>query len=373
MNRMIAPAALAALLWAMPVQAQTGIAQQADEAFARKDCKAAIPLYRQELSKGVPRARAQFRLGWCLNELKQHNEALPWLIAAAKADQSTPVFPQEVGYTYNRLGQYRPSIEWYRKALEIAPTDDAIMVSIAEGYYQLDEYEPAIEWFAKAVARKQQSGVTYQHYGYSLNHQQRYAEALPLLEKAVELSPKWSLAAMELAFSHEKLKHFDEAQTWYAKAAELDPKSALALTSIGGLWLDLKKDCPTAMTWYRKALAIEANERKANFGMGYCLNAQLLYSQAVPYLESAIRTDPKYAAAYIDLGYSHKQLGNLALAETNLQQGNRLNPRDANGRYYLAQVYVVRRDKPAAQRVLTELRAIRPDLADKLQAQVDGL
>ena len=59
-----------------------------------------------------------------------------------------------------------------------------------------------------------------------------------------------------------------------------------------------------AMTWYLKALEVKPKERKACFGLGYCLNSQQKYADAIPYLRTAIAEEATYTAAWVELGYS---------------------------------------------------------------------
>jgi tetratricopeptide (TPR) repeat protein len=354
-------------------QAPAGVAGQADAAFARKDCAAAIPLYRRELAAGPGRALAQFNLGWCLNDQAKHAEAVPYLEAAVRANPQASGFAQELGYAHSRLGNTDKAIAWLDKALQLNPANSSAMVTLGNIHHGKDQHEQAVTWYRKALAIKPQPAMAHYRLGFSLNALKRYGEAIPALDQALKLDPKFANTYLELGFANEKLKRADEAIAWYTKAMAIDPKSHVPLNGVAGVYRDVKKDCTAAMTWYRKALALNSRERKANFGMGYCLNSQNQFAQALPYLQTAISSEPAYTAAYVEQGYSQWKLGQYPAAEASLGKALKLDAKNANALYYLGLIYTERGDRAGAERMAQALRALNSANAGGLQAKIDAM
>src|SRR6185436_18594107 len=127
-----------------------------------------------------------------------------------------------------------------------------------------------------------------------------------------------------------------------------------------------------AKEWYGKTLAINSNERKANFGMGYCLNNQQKYYEAMPYLQKAIDNEKTYTAAYVELGYSQYMTNNFSSAITNFNKAMELNPANENSRYYATLLYLKQKNKAMAQKMVDELKSLNskyvPDLQNKVNA-----
>jgi tetratricopeptide (TPR) repeat protein len=71
---------------------------------------------------------------------------------------------------------------------------------------------------------------------------------------------------------------------------------------------------------YKKTLVINPKERKACFGMGYCLNRTEKYNEAIPYFKTAIEQESTYTAAYTELGYSYYMMSNNTDALINLNK-----------------------------------------------------
>ena len=128
-----------------------------------------------------------------------------------------------------------------------------------------------------------------------------------------------------------------------------------------------------AMTWYGKTLQLNSNERKGNYGMGYCLNSKGKYSEAIPYIRKAIAAEDTYTAAYIELGYSLYKTQSDNKTETQLLKALSLSPKNENAHYYIILLYVTQRNKPNAQKWLNSMRALNSKYVTELEAKVNAL
>lgn len=86
------------------------------------------------------------------------------------------------------------------------------------------------------------------------------------------------------------------------------------------MYRENKKDYTEAMNWYNKTLEIKPKERKACYGIGYCLNSKGKYSDAISYLKVSIEQELNYTAAYVELGYSYYKLDNYSEALVNFKK-----------------------------------------------------
>lgn len=191
--------------------------------------------------------------------------------------------------------------------------------------------------------------------------------------KSLEWRKNYTNTYLELGFAASRLKLAEEAIDYYNSAIQLDPKSHIPYNGIGEVYRDVKKDMDQAMSWYRKTLALNENERKANFGMGYCLNSKKLYTDAITYLRRAIASESTYTAAYVELGYSLFKTKNYTEARSNLLKAIELNPQNENAHYYLITMYVEQKDKVSAQKWLNALRALNSRHVAELEPKVSAL
>jgi tetratricopeptide (TPR) repeat protein len=153
----------------------------------------------------------------------------------------------------------------------------------------------------------------------------------------------------------------------------IDPKNHVCYNGIAEVYRDNKKDYAEAMSWYHKTLDVKTNERKACYGIGYCLNSTGKYAEAIPYLKTAVAEEPTYTAAFVELGYSHYRIDKNTEAIEYLNKALSLNPKNENARYYAVLVYVKQKNKTQAQKMVDELKNMSSKYVAELQKKVDAL
>lgn len=341
-----------------------------------KKSKEAIARFEQAISLKQDYYDAIYELGWCLNDNKNYTAALSALRKVRPAWSGTYKVHFELGYAFEKLSLYDSAIASYNRCLEINENNAGVHRQLGYIAYGKDDYAKALEHFRNFEARSKTEITDYLYWyrkGFCYNATKNYAEAVPTLEKSAQYKNDYINTHLELGFAKSRLRKDDEAIAHYNKAIELDPKSHIPYNGIGEVYRDYKKDIPQAMTWYQKALAINPNERKACFGMGYCLNSQGKYEDAISYLKKAISSEDTYTAAYVELGYSYYMTKRNDEAITNLNKAMSLNPANENSRYYLGLVYIDKKDKAKAQQMVDELKKLSSKNADKLQTKVNAM
>ena len=319
---------------------------------------------------------ALYELGWCQNDRKDYEGAM---ISLRKARLGWPAVPKvhfELGYAFEKLGKTDSAIKSYNTCLELKPDYSLALKQLGYIYYTADNITGAIEQFKKYEAAVKTPITDYLYWyrkGFCYNANKEYATAKMALQKALEFKTDYTNTYLELGFASTRLKQDEESIGYYMKAIELDPKSHVPYNGIAEVYRDNKKDMNMAMTWYQKALDIKPNERKAHFGMGYCLNSQNKYDEAIPHLRKAIENESTYTAAYVELGYSLYKKGRDSEAIENLNKALSLNPKNENSRYYATLIYVKQNNKAMAQKMVDELKAISSKYVAELQKKVDAL
>ncbi|HEX2629052.1 MAG TPA: tetratricopeptide repeat protein, partial [Chitinophagaceae bacterium] len=209
--------------------------------------------------------------------------------------------------------------------------------------------------------------------GFCYNTMKNYTDAVASLEKSLMYKTDYINTYLELGYAKSRMRQDDDAIANYKKAIELDPKSHIGYNGIGEVYRDYKKDINEAMNWYKKSLEINPTERKASFGMGYCLNSQGKYSDAIGYLKTAIEKEPTYTAAFVEIGYAYYMTDRGEDAITNLNKALSLNSANENARYYLTLVYIGKKNKVMAQQMVDELKKLSSKHVAKLQPKVDAM
>lgn len=336
----------------------------------------AIAKFKQAVALKPGYTEAYYDMGWCQNDTKDYTGAIASLRKARTVWTSIPKVHFELGYAFEKLNQFDSAIQSYNKCLFYKADYSLAFKQLGIIAYTKEDYTTALSYFEKYEAAATTPVTDYLHWyrkGFMNNAQKNYDAAKIALLRSLQNKNDYANTYLELGFAANKLKQADEAIDYFNKAMVLDPKSHVAYNGIGEVYRDVKKDMDKSIEWYKKSLAVKKDERKACFGLGYCYNSKGMYSEAIPYLKTAILQENTYTAAYVELGYSYYMTNNSALGETNLKKALELNDKNENARYYLGLIYISQKNKAKAQQMVDELKALNSKNAASLQEKVNKM
>lgn len=363
---------------ALPVSAQdaTTLYKEGLELKKQQKSAEAWKKFRDAVALKPDYTEARYELGWCLNDIKDYNAAIDNLRKVREVWPSVPKVFFELGYAFDKTKQADSAIQAYQKCLQLKPDYSGANKNLGNLYYDKNDNDRALYYFRRYEQASKDTIKDYLFYyrnGYLFNARKKYDSALLYLNKSLLYKTDYLNTWLEMGFANTRLKNNEEAIANFTKAMELDSKSHIPTNGIAEVYRDNKKDMNEAMNWYRKTLAINPTERKACYGMGYCLNSQQKYSEAIPYLRTAIEKEPTYSAAFVELGYSLYKTGSYTEAEEKLLKAISLNPSNENARYYLVLLYITQKNKTKAQQVVDQLRNLSSKYTDELQKKVNGI
>lgn len=319
---------------------------------------------------------ARYEWAWCQNDLKDYEGAIVNLKKVRAVWYNIPKVYFELGFSFEKTGKQDSAIAAYNKCLELKPDYSLAHKQLGGISYNKDLYPMALEQYKKYEQYAKDSIRDYLFWyrkGFMLNATKDYPAAIAALETSLKYKTDYVNTYLELGYAHTRKKSAEEALHYFQEAQKMDPKSHIPLNGIAEVYRDVKKDINEAMNWYKKTLELNPKERKACFGMGYCLNSQKKYSEAIPYLKTAIEMEATYTAAFVELGYSYYKTALIAEAITNLNKALTLNNSNENARYYLTLIYIDQKNKTKAQQMVDELKKLSSKYVAELQKKVDAM
>ncbi len=340
-----------------------------------KKTKEALVKFQEALKLNPSYYQAQYEIGWCYNDLQNYAAAITALRSVRKEMSTIAKLYFELGYAFEKSAQYDSARANYEKCKSLKPDYSNINKRIGYCYYSQDKHELALSKFIEHSNQKAVDSdyVYWYRRGYTENALKKFEDAIKSLTYSKLYKDDYLNTYLELGFANSKLKQDEVAIGYFNKAMELDPKSHVPYNGIAEIYRDNKKDMIKAMEWYQKTLTLKPNERKACFGIGYCLNSQQKYAEAVSYLTKAIEQENIYTAAYVELGYSYYKLGKNTEAETHFLKAISLNPSNENARFYLGYLYISQNNKQKAQQMANELKSLNSKNAAPLQEKINKL
>jgi tetratricopeptide (TPR) repeat protein len=341
-----------------------------------KKPREALEKFKQAIAIKPSYSEAHYESGWCYNDLKEYVSAIISLRKARIGWSNIPKVHFELGYAFQKTDKTDSAVICYNRCLELKPDYSLAYKQLGYVSYDRENYEEALSNFSKYESNAKAAVTDYLYWyrkGFSNNALKNYSEAKTALNKSLEFKTDYINTWLELGFAATRLKLNDDAIGYFQKAMAIDPKNHVCYNGIAEVYRDNKKDYAEAMSWYHKTLDVKTNERKACYGIGYCLNSTGKYAEAIPYLKTAVAEEPTYTAAFVELGYSHYRIDKNTEAIEYLNKALSLNPKNENARYYAVLVYVKQKNKTQAQKMVDELKNMSSKYVAELQKKVDAL
>lgn len=116
----------------------------------------------------------------------------------------------------------------------------------------------------------------------------KYKDAIDWYLKAIENGSKDAL--FRLAYSYNEIGQYDSAIKYYKASIEHN-EWAGTYDNLALVYMVGKKDCNNAITYARKAVALDP--KNGNFALGYCHDELKYYKAAIKYYKREIKENPK--------------------------------------------------------------------------------
>ncbi len=241
---------------------------------------------------------------------------------------------------------FQDAIEYYNKAIQADPNFAPAYAGLGEvysfiGYYRLeikedyeDQYIRSYENMLKALKLDANTIGTQRALALSYLHLRRMSEAEAAAKRAVELDPNDA----ESYFVLWAVNGRDPDNPYIRKALELDPNLVMAYIGLGTAYLSNKGDYVKATEQYEKAVQL-ADSPQLHTYLGISLRTQGYLDKAVTEYLKAIKLDPNYASAYLNLGATLLYMGTLQDSIAQEKKAISLNPNDPESYYYLARAF----------------------------------
>jgi serine/threonine protein kinase/tetratricopeptide (TPR) repeat protein len=268
--------------------------------------------------------------------------AVPVLRQAVALDPSAPNARNSLAWALRGTGELEESMRVLREGIQRAPRAPALIRHLGWIHCLIrKDYATGLPLLRKAVELAADDAQNHEELGWCLLENGKPQEALPHLSKAVELSRDWPHARELLARAlretgdergareqrriaatlggpratvvarADQAMHrgdYDSAITAYKEVIDVEPNNAIACNNLAVCYLLRGKafvatpaeraavkqaDVTEAITWLQKAVRIASTYAYAHANLGWCLFLKGRFEDAVTELELAHKLDPK--------------------------------------------------------------------------------
>ncbi|MGH9819414.1 MAG: tetratricopeptide repeat protein, partial [Pyrinomonadaceae bacterium] len=272
--------------------------------------------------------------------------------AVAKDPEFAPAW-HDMGVVYYNTGQYQNAVGAYQEAIKYDSTDGQAHANLASSYRQLEQYPDANkEYWAAANASPtlKNDADLHSEWGYCLGKTDEWDKAVAQTVTAQELSPT--------------PVDYTNAGWAYYNAAEADKRAknnaeAAANYEIGKAFL-------------QKAVAANPRFDAAYLNLGSTYNGLGDFQSAVNALNQAVNLHADWVIALNQLGVGYRGMNNLSAAATAFNRVIALDGNNLSGLFYLGEVQYSLGNKKEARRLQQKLSSLNPNLAGRLGNIIDG-
>jgi tetratricopeptide (TPR) repeat protein len=233
----------------------------------------------------------------------------------------------------------------------------------AEGHHLLGDLDEkmndpldAVREYERA-ARMYPSEQNYFDWGSELLLHKAAQPAVEVFTKGASLHPQSSRMLAGLGAAQYAVRSYEDAARSLCKASDLRPGESAPYLFLG----QMEKTVNTPLPCAEEKLAQFAKQQPANAGANYFYAVSLMKREkdaraggdqraAQTLLEKSVRLDPKYGAAYVELGALASQRGDFAQAIKDYQQAIAVSPQLSEAHYRLSLAYKRFGDEVAAKR-----------------------
>ncbi|MES2620475.1 MAG: tetratricopeptide repeat protein [Bacteroidota bacterium] len=218
------------------------------------------------------------------------------------------------------------SIAHLKEAIRVYQTHSNAWLLLGNAVYKrTSKPEEVIPIYEKAAAYR--VGGYYDasfNLGVVCNETNVLPKAKEHLLKAIELKPEVADSRFLLAQVLAKLNQPDSVEYWLKQGELIRPATASDYYQIGTGFGKVANNLNMAIVYLQKAIALNPKVELyfEDLGVAYGLSGR--FDEAIATSERLIQLNPDYPAAYLNLSVSHRNKGNIKLADEYLAKYNEL-------------------------------------------------
>lgn len=239
-----------------------------------------------------------------------------------------------LGKCYAAQGQTEEAIEVFQKSVQLKP--NLWEAHLALGNYYRDEknYQKAIEHYTKSLRERPKAARIHFHLGAMYRETDNLETARQAFLQAIKHDKRYVAAYYQLGQLYALQQKPDDALNQYRKARAFDPNNVQARYELGHIFLD-GDDGRNAILALRSALAAHPEYDAADVD----LLKNVSTFQAADILAQLLQKHPGDAELQHFAGMLFLKIDEPEKAREHLERAKALDPKDADVRFILGQLY----------------------------------
>jgi len=339
----------------------------------QRNYQKAASAYQKVIGLDSNRDDAYYQLGIVNLRLGKYRDAIVPLQKAVELNLNYKDAHFYTGNAYKELKEHAKAVEAYENYLNLKPEDPW------EGYYrlglcriELKQLEEAITALNEAAKEKPQDIKTNYYLAQAYDQANQYEKAEETYKLLAQLSPEEADKYYKaILFMYDKAGNHEKAIEAAKSIIELKPDSMGDIYNLGLMYQKLKK-YDEAIKTFNEILAINPADEYSHSNIGYIYYIQKKYNKSIAAFKKFVELSPDNADGWFYIGICNMQLKKFDAALEPLKKTIelRLDYSNGNAIYNLAICYLNLHDNYSAKELYNKLKAINPQLAQKLKQHI---
>lgn len=302
---------------------------------------------------------ANYRLGKMLVDDGKAREALSYLERASQLNPSNYENAYELGLAYAEAGQYERGRTQARSLLarpdKSAPQEAELHHLLGDIDEKMSDPLEAVREYQRA-AELNPSEPNLFDWGADLLMHRAYEPAIEVFTKGNRLFPQSARMLAGLGVAAYARGAYDKAAQRLCEASDLNPDDPNAYLFLGKMQSVRTTQSECLLERLRRFATLQAGNALANYyyalglwNLHESLGSKENLASVESLLQKAVHLDPKFGAAYLQLGILYAERGDSAKAISAYQKAAEVNPELEEAHYRLARAYSQTGEKSKAQ------------------------
>jgi tetratricopeptide (TPR) repeat protein len=265
---------------------------EAVDAQMRGDFETAIRDYRSVLQARPQAVEARVNLGAALAHVGKFNDAIEEYKLALPLLKDKTGVEFNIALAYHQEGDWQHAQEAFAPLAKARPDDVRVAILLGDSEVHLGANAEAVAMLAPLEAANAQNADYDFVYGAALVADGKRRDGVERLEKSAQLSnapDAYVLAGSTLL----EINEFERARHDLDEALKINPELPADVYSLDGEARDKDGDLAAAEPAFREALKRDPDNFKANLYLGAMLYKRRQMDEAKPYLDKAVKLNPK--------------------------------------------------------------------------------
>jgi len=322
---------------------------------------------------------ANRRLGKLLVDEGKAQEALPYLERASQLNPNDYENAYKLALAYADAGQYQRArtaglalLTWQDKS---AQQEAGLHHLLGDAAEKLDNPLEAVREYQRAAELNPDEPNLFD-WGADLLVHRAYEPAIEVFTKGNRLFPRSVRMLTGLGVAAYARGAYDEAAQRLCEASDLNPTNPNPYLFLGKMQNVKTAQSDCALERLGRFVTVQPGNALAHYYYALSLwnrrevsgSAENL-AQVESLLEKAVQLDPKFGAAYLQLGILYSERGNYSRAIAGYQEAINVNPELEEPHYRLAQAYNRAGEKSKAQAELQLYEQLSKKTSDEVEHQ----